>query len=398
MKPRQFDTHTPLTSGGVHAEAAVEAYLAGIAAVDPTVIVRKYVRQGHLDDWFVSREKPKQIHVLALGKAAPRMLWGLVEAAVPFKGMGVAPKGVPAPNVDTFTWFPGDHPLPGADSFAAGKKILEWARAFPQGEPLLVLLSGGASSCLEVPVHGVDAENLVASWKEWMAGGLSIEELNRKRSGLSDLKAGRLGKELLARTKNIRVWLLADTDPTTAPGAVGSGPFFQPDQPEAIPHQVLASVHDLIVAAGLRLGALGYAVYRHGARIAGPVEQEVDEFLAAAHGLPTGAALVGGGEATVQHPIGAPPGGRCQHGALAAAKWLKEHDSKGLFLAAASDGRDGETDAAGAIATAQEWDGDAAQAYANFDAHSFLDKRGKLVHMGATGTNVNDLWIAIRTA
>ena len=58
------------------ADAAVEAFLAGLAAVDPTVLVKRAVRQGLLDDWLVDRERPRRINVLALGKAAPRMQIG----------------------------------------------------------------------------------------------------------------------------------------------------------------------------------------------------------------------------------------------------------------------------------------------------------------------------------
>lgn len=390
------DTHSPLHPGGPHAEAAVEAFLAGIAAVDPTVLVRKAVRQGLLDDWFESREKPKPIRVLALGKAAPRMLWGLVEGNVPFSGLGVAPKGVPAPGVDTFQWLPGDHPIPGDASFAAGQRLLDWAKAFPKDEPLLVLLSGGASACVEVP-DGLPAEELRLKWREWMHGGLAIEAMNRERSQRSALKGGKLGRLLLGRTSRIRVWLLADTDPAQAPAAVGSGPFFQADAPDRIPHHVLAGTHEMVAAAGLRLASLGYQVFRHGDRIGGRADEEVRRFLDAFAGLPGGSqvALVGGGECTVVLPANAPPGGRCQHAALLAAQRLAALDGKASFLACASDGVDGSTDAAGTVVTAADAGPAATAALVRFDAHSFLDGRGRLVHTGATGTNVNDLWIAL---
>jgi glycerate 2-kinase len=390
------DTHAPLHPGGPHAEAAVDAFLAGLAAVDPTVLVRKAVRQGLLDDWFVSREKPRPIRVLALGKAAPRMLWGLVEGSVPFSGLGVAPKGVPAPNVDTFEWLPGDHPVPASASFAAGRRLLEWAASFPEGEPLLVLLSGGASACVEVPL-GLGEADLQAKWRELLRAGQPVEAMNAQRAAWSALKGGRLGRLLLARTTRIRVWLLADTDPDQAAAAVGSGPFHQPDAPDTIPHRVLASTNDLVASAGLRLASLGYQVFRHGERIRGPAGEEVRSFLDAYAGLPGGepVALVGGGECTVAHPEAAPRGGRCQHAALLAAQRLAALDGKAAFLAAASDGVDGSTDAAGAIVSAADAGPEAEAALRSFAAHGLLDARGRLVHTGATGTNVNDLWIAL---
>jgi glycerate 2-kinase len=394
------DTHPPLHRGGPHADAAVDAYLAGLAAVDPTVLVRKAVRQGLLDDWLLPpgtpRETPKAIGVLALGKAAPRMLWGLVEAGVPFSGLGVAPKGVPAPGVDTFRWLPGDHPVPGEASFAAGQALLDWVAEFPQGEPLLVLLSGGASACVEVP-DGLDADELRQKWQDLLRRGLPVEAMNRERGGWSALKGGKLGRLLLDRTKRIRVWLLADTDPAAAAAAVASGPFHAAETPEAIPHRVLASSDDLVVAAGLRLASLGYHVYRHARRIAGPASEEVRGFVDALAGLPGGqpVALVGAGECTVALPSDAPAGGRCQHAALLAADRLAALGGDARFLACASDGVDGSTDAAGAVVSGADGDAEAKAAVHRFGAHAVLERRGRLVHMGPTGTNVNDLWIAL---
>lgn len=379
------------------ADAARDAYAAALAAADPTVLVRKAVRQGLLDDWFGDREKPKTIHVLALGKAAPRMLWGLVEGNVPFRGFGVAPKGVLAPNVDTFTWLPGDHPVPGEQSFAAGRRLLDWVASFPRDEPLLVLLSGGASACVEVP-HGIEPEALRTNWMDWLRAGWSIEAMNRERATHSALKGGKLGRRLLERTERIRVWLLADTDPNTAATSVGSGPFFQAADADRIPHRVLAHNGDAVAAAGLRLAALGFQVYRHARRIGDDAAGEIAAFFAATDGLPSGPiALVGGGEPTVPLPAKAPRGGRCQHTALLAAQWLAQRGSTMTFMAASTDGVDGSTDAAGAIVSAADWPADGAVALRHFDAHTYLDKRGRLLHMGPTGTNVNDVWVALRS-
>lgn len=384
-------------------EAALDAYAGGLAAVDPTVIVRKAVRQGWLDDWLMPpgtpREKPKSLRVLALGKAAPRMLWGLVEAGVPFSGLGVAPKGVPAPNVDTFQWLPGDHPVPGEQSLAAGQAILAWVDALPGDEPVLVLLSGGASACAEVP-QGMAPEDHARFWRQLLASGLPIEAMNRERAKVSQLKGGQLGERVLGRTGRIRVWLLADTDREQAGSAVGSGPFYLDHDPDAIPHRVLAGTDEMVVAAGLRLATAGFDVHRHGERVTGPAARAVDSFLSAARSLRNPrAALVGGGECTVAHTPDAPPGGRCQHAALLAARWLHQAGDKATaFLCVASDGVDGSTDAAGALVTAADWTPEAAVALERHDAHGYLDKRGCLVHMGPTGTVVNDLWVALRSS
>jgi len=220
--------------------------------------------------------------------------------------------------------------------------------------------------------------------------------MNAERAALSALKGGRLGLLLLQRTPMVRTWVLADTDPATAATAVGSGPLFQAGTPEQVPHHVLASCGDMVAAAGLRLASLGYEVYRHAERIKGPAEDEVRRFLDAFASLPGDrrVALVGGGECTVRLPAEAPRGGRCQHAALLAAERLRGLPPAS-FLACASDGVDGSTDAAGAVVTAADAGPEAQHALRRFDAHALLDARGRLVHTGATGTNVNDLWIAL---
>lgn len=407
--PQERDTHAPLADGTPLAEAAVDAFLAALAAAQPDALVKQAVRQGVLDDWLVDRERPRMIQVLAIGKAAPRMLWGLVEGGVPFRGVGVAPKGVPAPGIDTFQWHVGDHPLPGDASFAAGRAVEAWCDALPNDAPVLVLLSGGASACIETPADGRSESEVRQTHAALLAAGLPIEELNRRRAGLSGIKGGRLGKRLLARTGNVRVWLLADTDPATAAATVGAAPFWQTDAPERIPHRVLASVEQPIVGAGLRLGAQGWSVYRHATRIHGPLPDAMASFMAALAGLPGDAdvALVGGGEADLAVPAGSPPGGRAQHAALLAAQHLTKTPAAArvpgpaLVLCAATDGVDGSTDAAGAWATAGDWSAspdEAGQALEALGAHAYLRGRKRLLHTGPTGTNLNDVWIALRKA
>lgn len=381
------------------AEHALVAYLTGLTAVDGTRRVRDRVRTGALDDWFEDREHPKRIQVLGLGKAAPSMLWGLVEANVPFQGIGVSPRQRTRPTVDTFEWLTGDHPVPGDASFEAGQRLLEWADTFPEGAPLLVLLSGGTSSVAEATPDD-DRTALTRAWRQELAAGVPIEDLNAVRASRSLLKGGRLGRRLLERTDRIRVWVLGDTPPGTEPETVGSAPFFQQDDPDRIPHTVVATAEHLADGAAQALGQAGFSVYKHTHRLEGPVDAEVDRFLEALDGLAPDrdVALVAAGEPTIALPEDAPAGGRCQHAALLAGRWLDGRRSAGVFFAAGSDGRDGTTREAGAWADCDTWgpEGEAALEY--FEAHPYLDAMGRTVRTGPSRTNVNDLWIGIRPA
>jgi len=390
--PRE-DTHPPLATHPVAADA-VEAFLAGVAAVEPGPLVRRAVRQGLLDDWLGDPKRPNRIHVLAVGKAAPGMVWGLVEAGVPVTGIGVTPRGVQAPSLDTFEWLPGEHPTPGQGSFAAGRRVLDWVQSIPEGAPVLQLISGGSSATLERPADGWTEERFQARWRELYAAGLPIGEMNRQRAAMSALKGGRLAQRLLERTPRVRTWLVQDTPPDQ-PQAVGSEAFWDRDR---IPLHVLASNDQLVAAAGLRLAALGWQVFRRDHRVAGDAEAEAAMFVGALRSLPgRKVALVAGGEATVRIPPGAPPGGRCCHAAVASARLLHDAGEEAtVVLAAESDGIDGTCNAAGGWTRGADGGPEAGEALARFDAHGFLDARGQLLVTGPTGTNVNDLWIALR--
>jgi hydroxypyruvate reductase len=124
----------------------------------------------------------------------------------------------------------------------------------------------------------------------------------------------------------------------------------------------------------------------------------------ASRGAAMPSCLVFSGETTVQ--LGSDPGrgGRCQELALAAARELDRagDEADGIaILAAGTDGRDGPTDAAGAVVDRFTWSAvarhgiDPAVALARHDAFTALDVAGALLRTGPTGTNVNDLVLVL---
>lgn len=364
------------------AEAAKSAYLAGVAAADPTRLVKARVRTGALDDWFEDRMAPRPIHVLALGKAAARMVWGLVEANVPFTGIGAAPQGISLPQLEGFRWHRGEHPVPGPGSFDAGHAILQWVDALPPDAHVLALVSGGGSACAEAA--DADEAQLVAEWNAWLREGLPVETMNGLRAARSRLKGGRLAARLLDRGAAVRAWVLSDT----ADGArsVASGPLWH----DGVHHEVLADAQTAVAGAAQALSADGVAPFAFPRRITSL--DDLPAFLEMAEGLERGEALVGAGEIALAVPPDAPPGGRCQHAALAAAGWLQRRGSDRVLLAAATDGIDGTTREAGAWAVRDDAD---RRALAAWRAHSHLDRLGRTLRTGPSGTNVNDLWISV---
>jgi glycerate 2-kinase len=178
-------------------------------------------------------ETPPQrpVHVLALGKAAEAMLRGAAGAwpQAIARALVVAPAGSPQespPLPFPVRRQPGNHPVPGAESLAAGAAVADFLQRVPAGETLLVLLSGGASSLAELPRDGVDLPLLRELNTRLLAAGLDIRVMNALRGRFSRLKAG--GAADLCVGVEARVLFISDV-PGDAPAAVGSGPFWPPE-------------------------------------------------------------------------------------------------------------------------------------------------------------------------
>lgn len=385
------------------------------------------------------------VPVVALGKAAPEML-AAVDDALRERGVAIARALVVAAHEDARLAPPveaivGDHPLPGRRSARAARRLGTFVRE-TEGEAVLVLLSGGTSSLVGAPVDGVTASDYRALCAALLASGLDIVATNAIRKRFSRWGAGRLARALRPR----RVICLALSDvPGDDVATIGSGPCV----PDAL---TAAAIRRLVRDAGLPLppscDAYLARVERGAARetpkpgdrdlqrartqvIAGetrvliPPQAEAERRGhrvvvdprplhgdAAEAGRTIARALMGDtpdrptcilrhGETTVRLPPGAPPGGRCQELALAAAEVLRGAPHEVVLLAAGTDGRDGPTDAAGAVVDGTTWEAirgagiDPSAALAAHDAHRALDAVGALIRTGATGTNVGDVVVAI---
>ncbi|NOU32147.1 MAG: DUF4147 domain-containing protein [Polyangiaceae bacterium] len=284
----------------------------------------------------------------------------------------------------------GSHPVPGEDSLRAGEALLACAAALGPDDLCIFLLSGGASALCEALRPGVSLEELRGKTRALLASGAPIEAINQVRRSLSRLKAGGLAEALHpgARIVTLALSDVASNDPRV----IGSGPTVKDDAGDD--YFVLADAETLAAAATRRLTQRGLTVVR-GPRLEGEASH-VGAALSAS--CDAGTAQVRVGETTVT--LGDEPGkgGRNQELALAFA--LGAAGNPDVALAAiGTDGRDGPTDAAGAIvdgATVSRGGPDAATALARHDAYPYLDGAGDLVRTGPTGSNLADLVICIR--
>lgn len=186
---------------------AGEILAAGLEAADPCPPTRQA-----LD----ALAGPAAVAV-ACGKAAVPMARAWQDWGGP-PGIVVAPEGTDPGGLDGWEIRWGEHPVPGARSYAAGQRVVDLAR---QGLDVVLLLSGGASSMMEAPVGDEADHRALAS--DLVDAGLDIRTLNAARSLVSDLKAGALAGEVERAGGRLTVLFVSDV-PDDDPELVGSGP------------------------------------------------------------------------------------------------------------------------------------------------------------------------------
>ncbi|HET9209269.1 MAG TPA: DUF4147 domain-containing protein, partial [Thermoanaerobaculia bacterium] len=353
---------------------------AALAAVDPERLTRDEL----------SRRGERFGAALAMGKAAAPLARGTREALEPrARRLLIRPHNTPGLLDPGWEQKTGGHPLPDRQSVAAGERLERWLGEIPPG-PLLALISGGASACVELPTPGLTLEDLAAAQRALLASGLPIQKVNAVRKHLSRLKGGGALRAAGGRLPRILVLLLSDV-PGDDPAAIGSGPFAADPTTYA---EALAAVEDLPVpeavrrhlAAGARgeipetvkenpsevetvlLGSVRTAVAaavaearRQGLQavdgeLSGEAAQAARDLVARGRALEgAGAALVLGGETTVTLRGETGRGGRNQELALAAARELAGSPDE-LVFTLATDGEDGPTRSAGGTVDGATWE------------------------------------------
>lgn len=409
---------------GDQAQALLRAMFdAAVAAADPARVLAEHLP-----------EPPRgRCIVVGAGKSAAAMAAAL-EAAwpdQPMTGLVVTRHGhaVPTRRIEVVE---AAHPVPDAASEQAARRILALVQDAGPDDLVLALISGGGSSLMVAPRAPLTLEDKIAVNRLLLRSGLTIEDMNRIRRRLSDIKGGGLAQA----AHPARVVTLAISDvPGDDPAAIASGPTVPdpsagddlsplvarlgPDLPQAAralllaapePAPDFASDYRLIATPQMSLEAAARVARRAGVTpvlLGDALEGEAREMgivmagiarSVAAHGAPapTPAVLISGGETTVS--IGAGPagqGGRNTEFLLSLAVALRGHP-RIHALAGDTDGIDGTEDAAGAV-IGPDFPALAAQAglspSALLDAHdsyALFDATGSLIRTGPTLTNVND--------
>jgi hydroxypyruvate reductase len=419
-----------------------------LAGVDiPSTLARKLRREGSrisIDDVSIDLAAYRSIRVVAMGKAATAIARGLVACLpnVPIEGVLAAPHDALA-GVPGFRAIGAAHPVPDEGSFAAARAILDLLAGADEHTLLLFLLTGGSSSLVELPLDpSITLQDLQQLYRLLVNCGAPIDEINAVRKHLSAVKGGRLAAAAPAAMK----LSLGVTDvPQGRDSALASGPTL-PDpttvadasrvieryhllpklpaairvrfeHPETIPETpkagdaafarahfvMLLGMHDLFHHAHRAAEARGCLTTCDNTTDDWPIEKARDFLLAELARLRAAqpgrrVAVIADGE--VSSPVtGDGVGGRNSAFVLSCVEKIAGESV--VVLSAGTDGKDGSSPAAGAVADGKTLERARA---AGLDPHDFLHRcdsytffraLGDAIETGPTHNNLRDLRILI---
>ncbi len=426
-------------------------WTAALRAVDPAAAVRRFVkREGSkllVDRQYFDLDRVKRVWVLGAGKAAApmaRALEGILGDRLT-GGLVVTRYGHGLP-LRKLELIEAGHPLPDANSVAAAGHIIRMAESEITSQDLVFwLLSGGGSSLFVAPAPGITLEDKLACTRLLLKCGATIQEMNAIRKHLSSVKGGTLARRLPAVP--VISLILSDVvgdeldciasgpmvaDTTTfgdcaeilrklqiealVPDAVKkrmeagvSGKI--PETPKPGDRSFRKKIHILVgsnaqacSAAARMARRLGYHTQVLSSRLEGDTCEAagfhlgiVREIAAQDRPLHRPACLISGGETTVR-VTGSGSGGRNQEFALHCVRGLARLPAPCVAASLATDGTDGPTDAAGALADnstlARSLKHGASflpACLSDNNSYEFFRRLGDLIVTGPTRTNVMDL-------
>lgn len=420
-------------------------YAAGIIAVEPRHAVRRHlsVDRDHLRVGSRSLPIPHRgVIVVAIGKAAVAMALGAHDVLGEHLRDGII---LTKDGHADHAWagmrvFEAAHPVPDERGVAATAAILDMVSDLVPTDIVLTLISGGGSALFEAPRDPLALGDLQATTNLLLRAGAPIQDLNAVRSPLSLVKGGGFRNRIGAAHC---VSLILSDVLGNDPAVIASGPTIrtEPDPSRAlsllkhygvrdsVPPGVIellerredepsfereresasGDVFEIIADNDVFIDGVAAAaedelfpvVWRR--RQEGEARELGQRFVAGLGDVPDNVHVVlGGGEATVT-VRGDGVGGRNTEFALAAAIALGRTGADWVVASLASDGQDGSVYGAGAIVDRRTVERAARAGFDPFasldrnDSGSVFERLGDLVVPGPTGTNVNDVYIAVRT-
>ncbi|MGA2019133.1 MAG: DUF4147 domain-containing protein [Candidatus Sulfotelmatobacter sp.] len=382
-----------------------------------------------------------RVVVVSIGKAGHTMVEALAQQIGESAIEGIVASSVePSSQVRGFRYFHGGHPTPNAESIHAAKAILKLLDAQSAASLVIFLMSGGGSSIVEKPIDDeISLDDLIATYRALVYSGAPIAEINAIRKHLSAVKGGRLAR---AGFPAQQVSLLVSDVPDDTPDALASGPTM-PDSTSVedcyriaekhglmaqLPHSTrelferraleetpksddqafyrsrwwtMLSNQTAVEQASAAAERAGFAVHVDNSCDDWDYERAAEYLLKRLRELRKESprvCLISGGEVTVKVTNGG-VGGRNQQFALACAARIAGENT--TVLSAGTDGVDGNSPAAGAVADGSTVERSRARgldvrtSLEKFDAYPFFSALGDAIETGPTGNNLRDLRILL---
>ena len=411
--------------------------MSALAAADPTAAVEQVLRAR--DDL----DRYERILVVGAGKAGGTMARAVEQLLNGRISAGcVNVKEGDTAKTRLIELRPCGHPVPDERGFHGARRIAEICTEAGENDLVICLLSGGASALTPYPAPPITLAEKQETTRLLLASGASIHEINAVRKHLSAIKGGQLAR--LAAPAHVLSLILSDVVGDDL-DVIGSGPT-APDAStfqaafavlekyelrDRVPARVrerlrngahetpkaadplFENVENIIVgsnqksleSAARAAKDLGYRTFILSSTIEGETQDVARMHAAIARQIRTyeqpmrpPVCVISGGETTVTMRNGsAGKGGRNQEFALAAAIEVAGLEDI-LILSAGTDGTDGPTDAAGAVAdgtTVARANSKASDALRDHDAYPLFEELGDLIITGSTGTNVMDLHLIL---
>ena len=368
---------------------------------------------------------PGRVILVAAGKAA----WQMAKAAHDClgdridSGIVITKYAHVSGPIGNLLCLEAGHPVPDENAFSATEKALSLVQDLTAEDTVLFLLSGGGSALFELPL--IPGDELQDITQQLLASGADITQMNTIRKRLSGVKGGRFA--LACAPAQVYAIVLSDIlgdpldmiasgpacpDSTTCQQALAiaqqyslrmspqAKALLSQETPKALDNVqtcITGSVRQLCHAAAKACRELGYEPVMLTDQLCCEAK-EAGSFLGSVLKTHTQSkkkiAFLAGGE-TVVHLTGKGLGGRNQELALAAAEQIDGLNGAAVF-SVGSDGTDGPTDAAGGYAPQLRAMGiNIYDVLRENDAYHALKKTGGLIFTGPTGTNVNDIAVAL---
>jgi hydroxypyruvate reductase len=412
-------------------------FQAALSAADPAGAVERHLKRRDFSRF-------RDIYVVGAGKAGASM----AQAAERVLGRRIAAgllnvKYGHTAKLRRIELNECGHPVPDENGVAGAERIARIAAGAGKDDLVICLISGGASALLPLPAEGITLEEKQATTRLLLASGANIHEINSVRKHISRIKGGQLAR--LAAPAHVESLMLSDVigdnldvigsgptapDASTFAGAVeildrygirervpasvrerieqgarGAIPETpKPDDPvfARVRNTIVGSNRLALAAAASRARALGYRTLVLSSEIQGEAREIArmqaaiaSEMARTGHPMKPPACIITGGETTVTLR-GDGLGGRAQEFALAAAIDIAGLENVVVFCAG-TDGSDGPTNAAGAVADGRTIGRkpDARRYLERNDSYHYFESLGDLIITGPTNTNVMDVCIVL---